>query len=277
MADTLRTISYGGGVQSTALVVLAALRDPKFEEAMGGRVEHALFSNVGDDSEHPATLEFVRDVMTPWAAERGVTVHELRRTRKDGELETLYGRITRPGHRAITIPLYGEGGVPQSRHCTADFKVAVLAKWLKANGANKDNPATVAIGISVDELERAHRGRDEPWERRCYPLLDLAMNRGDCEQFIAKAGLPVPQKSSCWFCPFHKPQTWAEMRRDQPRMFEAAVALEGMVLARQRAIGHSPLFLTRFGRPLDEAIGEAQTPLFEADGPQSCDSGYCWT
>lgn len=31
---TLRFISYGGGVQSTALVVLAALRDPRLEAAM---------------------------------------------------------------------------------------------------------------------------------------------------------------------------------------------------------------------------------------------------
>lgn len=61
---TLRTISYGGGVQSTARVVLAAL----------GEIDYriALFSNVGDDSEHPATVTYVRDVATPWAAAHGV-------------------------------------------------------------------------------------------------------------------------------------------------------------------------------------------------------------
>ena len=52
---TLKVISYGGGVQSTAMVVLA----------VQGRIDAdvALFSNVGDDSEHPATLEYVRNVM----------------------------------------------------------------------------------------------------------------------------------------------------------------------------------------------------------------------
>lgn len=38
------------------------------------------------------------------------------------------------------------------------------------------------------------------------------------------------------------------------------------------------VFLTRFGRPLDEAISEAQPTLFSSvEGPESCDSGYCWT
>lgn len=46
----LRVISYGGGVQSTALLVLAA----------SGRIDFRtfLFANVGDDSEHNATLVY---------------------------------------------------------------------------------------------------------------------------------------------------------------------------------------------------------------------------
>lgn len=268
-AMTLRVISYGGGVQSTTLVVLAAQGVIDFPVA--------LFANVGDDSEHPATLDYVRNVATPWAAERGVTIHELHRVRKDGTAETLYGRITKPGHRAITIPLYGSTGVPQSRHCTRDFKVAVLGKWLKVNGASTDDPAQVAIGISTDEIERANPNRAEQYEIINYPLIDLGLDRSRCAAIIEDAGLPVPPKSSCWFCPFHKSLTWAEMRRDEPRMFEAAVALEGMVLARQRIIGHDPLYLTRYGRPLDEAIDEAQEPLFAIEGPEGCDEGYCWT
>jgi len=77
----LRTISYGGGVQSTALLVLAAQRKIDFTVA--------LFCNVGDDSEHPATLDYVREVATPWAAEHGITVHELHRVKRDGSRETL--------------------------------------------------------------------------------------------------------------------------------------------------------------------------------------------
>jgi 3'-phosphoadenosine 5'-phosphosulfate sulfotransferase (PAPS reductase)/FAD synthetase len=264
----VRVISYGGGVQSTALLVLAAqgvIDFPTF-----------LFPNVGDDSEHPDTLTYVRDVAIPWATDRGIVIHELHATRH-GKPETLYGRITKPGHRAITIPLRGQNGKPQSRHCTADFKVTVLGQWLKANGASRDSPAIVGIGISVDELERAGNGTDEPHEQRVYPLLDLAYTRSDCQKIIDDAGLPVPPKSACWFCPFHRPATWAEMRRDDPSHFTSAVALEAMVIARQRMLGHAPLYLTRFGKPLDEAIAEAQDTLPWGEGPEGCDEGYCWT
>lgn len=44
----------------------------------------------------------------------------------------------------------------------------------------------------------------------------------------------------------------------------------------------TPTYLTRFARPLDEAIPEAQTPLFTDDtwsdpGEAGCDSGHCFT
>ena len=265
----MRIISYGGGVQSTALLVLAT------DNRLPG-VDAALFSNVGDDSEEPATLKYVREVAVPFAHAHNLPLHELHRETKDGKVETLYGRITKPGHRAITIPLRGENGAPQSRHCTRDFKISVIGKWLKRAGASKTMPAEVCIGISTDELERAGRGQDEPHERRRYPLLELGLSRADCEQIIRNAGLPVPPKSACWFCPFHSPRAWSEMRRDESRHFEAAVALEGMVLARQRVLGHPPLYLTRFGKPLDEAIQAAQQMLW-TEGPESCDEGYCWT
>lgn len=265
----MRVISYGGGVQSTALLVLAT------NSQLPG-VDAALFANVGDDSEDPRTLDYVRNVAVPFAHSHNIPLYELRRTRRTGEVETLYGRITRPGHRAITIPLRGENGAPQSRHCTRDFKIAVVGKWLKGAGASEALPAQVCIGISTDEIERAGRGKDEKYERRCYPLLELGLSRSDCRAIIEQAGLPIPPKSACWFCPFHSKNAWAEMRRDLPRQFEASVALEGMVLARQRVLGHPPLYLTRFGRPLDEAIEEAGETLW-SEGPEACDEGYCWT
>ena len=90
----MRVISYGGGVQSTALVVLAA-------QGKLGQVDAALFSNVGDDSEHPATLDYVRNIAIPWAAERGLKVLELKRTMRDGTTRTLWDEITREGSRSI--------------------------------------------------------------------------------------------------------------------------------------------------------------------------------
>lgn len=87
----LTTISYGGGVQSTAMLVLACKGE------LGYPVTDALFANVGDDSEHPGTLTFVRDTAIPWAAERGIRVHELNRVKRTGDNETLWGRLMKEG------------------------------------------------------------------------------------------------------------------------------------------------------------------------------------
>lgn len=265
----IRSISYGGGVQSTALLVLA----------ITGRIDFdvALFANVGDDSEHPASIDYVRNIATPYAQAHGFALHELHPQRR-GEPTTIYQEITRPDSGRDVIPVYGTIGAPMSRTCTADFKIKTIGRWLKANGATRTNPATVAIGISTDEIERAGRGKEEPGQTRTYPLLDLGLSRDQCTKVIRDAGLPVPPKSSCYFCPFHRPLVWAEMRRDEPHLFDQAQALEDHMNERNTRRGRPPVYLTRYGKRLTDAIPEAQASLFgDTMGAEQCDSGYCWT
>lgn len=266
----IKSISYGGGVQSSAMIVLA----------IEGKIdaEVALFANVGDDSEHPASLVYVREVMIPWAAERGFPVHELRRVMRTGEERTLWQQLMRDS-RTIDIPVRMPSGAPGNRNCTKDYKMKVIGRWLRKHGASADDPATVHIGISTDEFHRANNKRAEKYEQPTYPLLDLGLDRQDCKNIIADAGLPVPPKSSCFFCPFHMPQQWAELRRDEPELFERSVELERTLQARRTKLGRDPVFLTGLGKPLDEAIGEAQDelPLVMPGDDGSCDSGHCFT
>jgi hypothetical protein len=273
----LRVIAYGGGVQSTALCVLAT--QDRLDGIMGGPVDAALFANVGDDSEHPDSLRYVAEVMTPWAAERGLPVITLQRHRRTGEVETLWGRLTRDS-RSIGIPVrMADTGAPGTRNCTADFKIKVLSKWMKQHGASADNPATVAIGISLDEWHRINNRRVGDHEHPVYPLIDMRLDRAACQRIIAQAGLPVPGKSSCFFCPFHRPQAWAEMRRDRPDLFGKAAALEGLLNERRDKLGKDHVYLTRFGRPIADAIPAAQLGLFAdggMDNGDSCDEGYCF-
>ena len=266
----IRAISYGGGVQSTALLVLAAQR----------RIDFSLFlmSNVGDDSEHPATLEYVREVAQPYAEEHGLEMHVLnRRMVRDGSVRTLYQNLTNPEHRSVGIPARMPSGAPGSRACTQDFKVNVVARWLRERGATEENPAVVGIGISLDEIQRANGRSDVPTQRVVYPLIGvgeetgLKMRRDDCIRVIQDAGLPVPPKSSCYFCPFHSMDAWGEMKRNEPDLFEKAAALEDTINAK-RADSY-PVWLSPAMVPLREAVGD-DVPLFEGDG--ACDSGWCF-
>lgn len=268
------TISYGGGVQSTGLLVLAAR----------GLIDYrvALFANTGDDSEHPATIAYIRDVARPYADEHGLEVHELRRTRANGEpFPTLLERITDLGLRSVPIPVrMSEKGVPASRSCTADYKGETLARWRSRHGATEEHPARVAIGFSTDESERVNKRKAAAWESVEYPLLDLGLSRLDCENLIRDAGLPVPPKSACWFCPWRKLAGWRDMKRDEPDLFRRAVLVESILSTKSRLAGSGPVYMTPQGwkhdAPLDVVVGEGvQGSLFE--GPESCDDGACWT
>ncbi|MFD6432848.1 phosphoadenosine phosphosulfate reductase [Streptomyces venezuelae] len=292
-APQLRSISYGGGVQSTALLVLAVQK----------RIDFPLFvfANVGHDSERKATLRYVEEYAKPYAAEHGIELVEVQRTRRDGTTETLWGRLIRPGSRSLPIPVRMSNGAPGTRSCTADFKIKQVGKEMKRRGAtagrvctaHRANPtfsrcrgrrcvvphkATIGIGISLDEIQRANTRIVEPYEQVVYPLLDLGLRRTDCARIIREAGLPVPPKSSCFFCPFHRPETWHDMRRDEPDEFEKACQLEDLLNERRDELGKDHVYLTRFGKPLREAIpdGVDLLPIFdEADG--LCDSGWCMT
>lgn len=256
---SLRVVSYGGGVQSTALLVLAAQSAIDFPVFV--------FANVGDDSEHPATLQYVRSVAVNYAAAHGIEMHEVGPARGLSLRERFM--TTPPGGE--TIPIRGENGAPFKRGCTGEWKVGEVTKWLKAHGATPEKKAVTALGISTDEYERAKATeREVDWVE--YPLLTLpreaarlgpgwGLSRGDCETVIRRAGLPVPRKSSCYFCPFHRPQVWSEMARDEPDLFEEACRMEEHMLANRAENGKRPAYLTRFGRPLREAIHAAQDTL----------------
>ncbi|WP_432034610.1 phosphoadenosine phosphosulfate reductase [Streptomyces antibioticus] len=267
----LRSVSYGGGVQSTGLLVLAAQRVIDFPLF--------LFANVGDDSEKPATLRYIAEHAEPFAAKHGIELRTVQRVmQRTGDTRTLYEEMVRPGSRSLKIPVRMSNGAPGTRSCTADYKIHVVGRELKRRGANRRNKATIGIGISVDEMHRANNRRYEPYEDIVYPLLDLGLRRTDCERIIRGAGLPVPPKSSCWFCPLQRPEAWHDTRRTEPELFEKAVGLEELLNQRRELLGKDRVYLTRFGKPLREAIpdGHDLLPMFdEADG--ACDSGWCMT
>lgn len=265
---TLHALSYGGGTQSTAMLVLAAR----------GEIPHttALFCNVGGDSENPDTLDYVRDYAKPYAEAHGIAFHELHKIRRDGTPDTVMQREYRT-QRTIGIPMYMANGAPGNRSCTYTFKIGVVAKWTRQHGATKDNPAHVALGISIDEYQRMkpstvrHQVSD-------YPLIDRRWSRDDCRKVITDAGLPVPPKSSCFACPFQRTHQWQRLRKNHPDLFEQAVELERMENAKRAALGKDAMYLSSTLKPLDEAIVDTgQLEMFDEQDDGTCDiGGYCF-
>ncbi len=260
----------------------------------------------------------MRDVAAPYAEKHGIELVVLNKRDRDGNVVTLYGKLTKPGSQSTSIPYrsYADGP-PMSRSCTAEFKIRVVGRELHRRGARAPKPckahraeqldlaraadkkptyvdvagcsdctppnrAVIGIGISQDEAQRANTRRSEPHEQLVYPLIGLGeetglrLRRDDCSRIIREAGLPVPPKSSCWFCPHHKTGVWADMRRTDPEKFERAADLEQHLHERNMAAGKGPVFISRAGIPLRQAIDDGQVSMFEA-GDDGCDSGWCFT
>ena len=261
----LDAFSYGGGVQSTAALVLAAR----------GEIDCKLFlfSNVGDDSEHPKTVAYVRDVAKPYADKHGIELVTLQRVMRDGTTRTLMEDLMRDS-RSINIPVRMANGAPGNRNCTGTFKIDVVAKELKRRGFTKDNPATVGLGISTDEVQRARTDSGVPHQILSYPLIWLDYNRNTCMTLIASEGIPIPHRSACFFCPFHKPTEWKSLQRDEPDLFAKSVELERVLNVRRDMLGKDHVYLTGFGMPLDVAMGESLQDSLEGF-ENACEEGYC--
>lgn len=256
----MRVFSYGGGVQSTAALVLAAQ----------GKIDFPvfLFANVGDDSEHPATLRYVREVALPYAEAQGIALHEVRHASG----ETLLAWALR-SERSVYLPLRTANGFPGNRSCTTRFKIQVIARWLKQHGATDTTPAVSGIGISLDEFQRARSSSGRAEQTIEYPLLVLRLDRVACKAIISDAGLPIPPKSACWFCPFHRLSDWQRLNIEEPELFIRAVEVERILSERSVRLGRPPVFLTGKGRPLDHVIGNQA--VFDFDTDDNCESGYC--
>lgn len=266
----LRVVSYGGGVQSTALLALAAQ----------GKIPHRtfLFANTGDDSEHPDTLRYVREVAMPFAENHGIELVELHKVDRHGKRITLYEDMVKPHRNGLSVPVYlWPSGAPAVRGCTKHWKINVVGEELKRRGANAQYPAHVALGISVDEIQRAKQGTDDrsPWQTRDYPLLDLGMHRNpDCRDAITAAGLPIPPKSACYFCPYTSVAGWRDLRENHQSEWDRTVKVETDLNVRRKATGRNPIFFSKHLVPLPEAVDDQ----LQLDGlGDDCDSGFCFT
>jgi len=145
----------------------------------------------------------------------------------------LYQNYYEQSHRVITLndPVQGHASlydyclayktVPHRafRWCTDKFKQQRLKHYYRGE------EATVYLGIAYDEKHRAQLEKKGKIVYK-YPLVENGITRKQCIKIIEEAGLLVPPKSGCWFCPFQSKQSWLKLLRDHPDQYELAVQLE---------------------------------------------------
>lgn len=180
---------------------------------------------------------------------------------------------------ALTAPFYtvNDGREGQlRRQCTREYKIEPLNKWIRgylglAKGErSKEILATRWIGISTDEAHRAKLS-ESSWAVNRHPLLELDISREGCLRWMESHGFPRPEKSACYFCPYHDDAMWRDMKLNQPEEFARAVTFdEGIRHGTVRGV-LAPVFLHRSCKPLAEvdlrnAEDAGQARLFDEQG-----------
>lgn len=264
----LRVFSFGGGVQSVACLVLAAQ----------GKIDYKtfVFCDVGEDTENPETHKYIEQYVLPFAKKHEIEFHKVMKQYK-GKKITLWQKLMIES-RSIDIPVRMSNGAPGRRNCTVEFKIKPIASFIKSLGATKINRGIVGIGISTDEAHRAKPNRI-PHLVSEFPLIDMGLSRLDCKKIISDAGLPVPPKSACFFCPFQRKQSWENLYSQQRDLFDRSVALEQTLNARRKKLGKDSVWLTGYNIPLSEVVTgfhELQLSIWGAEehscGPFLCGS-----
>ena len=232
----MRVLSFGAGQQSVALAVLMV-------QGVIPKADALVFANVGENSEHPATLAYLRDVFIPYAIANDLNFVETRRMSK-GKPVDLHDYTLSEQQRSIPVPLYNETGSPGNRTCTLEWKVKVVDRWIKAQRVSE---CEIIIGFSAEEGARVAK-KPKGWHDRqgnykfgfnkrfSFPLYEMGMNRNKAQQIILDAELPLPPSSACWHCPFLSRAKWLEMRNHTPELFERAVEFERAVNEKRKRI-----------------------------------------
>jgi len=185
-------LSFGAGVNSTAIIALALLKKIPMPD-------YIVFSDTG--AEWPYTYKYM-----DYLENQGIKITYL-----EG------------GNKGMTLIEYCQikNFIPSrmNRWCTDYWKITPIGKFAKGF----DEEFKMMIGIDAGEAHRAIRSR---CKGRIFPLIEMGIDRNECKRIIKKAGLGVPQKSDCFICPYQKKRQWIDLKKYHPELWKVAVELE---------------------------------------------------
>ena len=248
--EPLQVLSYGGGVQSTAMIFL-------IKEGKLPKPDIVIHSDTG--SEMPYTEEMVLSI-SKIVEEMGIPF----------EIVTSYhGRLHEYYFSKKSVPVVGV------RSCTTNFKILPQRRKIREI-VGKGNGKLLAecwLGITTDEATRKIDS-ELKWIANKFPLLDLDISREDCIEINKKYGFKV-KKSGCFLCPYGGKKWFIRLFQDYPELFEICEKMEKEYQSsRQIELGLVPTILDIRSLKMNSifSFGSEIITLDES----SCDSGGCF-
>jgi hypothetical protein len=100
-------------------------------------------------------------------------------------------------------------------------------KIVKAIGYDASGRDQKRFCESFDEMAKnREKGKQDNRFLYWYPLVEAGIDRETCKAIIQDAGLPVPIKSACNFCPARKKDEIMELVQIHPQLAREAVVME---------------------------------------------------
>ena len=252
--ETLYVISYGGGVNSTAMAINIL--------ESGAPVDAIIFSDTG--AEMPETLEYIKIF----------NEHIKKYFRK--EILTVYpkrGTIIEIAESQNIIPRPASA----RRWCTAEVKIKpVRQRCRKIMRAEKKRKLVLYVGIDAQESHRV-KPPEVAYIKHSYPLIDSDFSRRMCVELIEKYNLPIPVKSGCYFCEFQPKSKWRELYFKHPELYARAAKMEANAFNRKTK--EPEYFNYLHGKPISLiklAESYKTQMVLELDQPENmglCDGG----
>lgn len=247
-------ISYGGGVNSTAMILLL------FSQ---GKHYPIVYAETG--IEKPQTDEYIPYFENYLKKKYGEKIEKIsprthihlygERIRKNNIID-----VTDYCEKIYTVPKF------PSRWCTSYFKRDPIMRWGK-----EKNIFIHAIGYAADESHRAKYPTGK--YSHSYPLIEEDITRQGCVDIIESAGLYVPEKSGCYICPFQRDIEWRKLYKNHAETWTEAKLIESKV---SKAIGRK-VTIHNSGYSLQEYEDgwKTENPLFPDFNEQNYSDKQC--
>ena len=214
MHDQPIVVAYGMGVDSTAMLIGLHQR--------GIRPDLILFADTG--GEKPDTYLYA-PIIRQWLRDVDFPQFEVVRYKPPiAPYDSLYGEC----YKNRTLPSLAF----RMKSCSIKWKQVPqdrrVQNWEPAQvWWDAGNRVQKLIGFDATETRRRYGDRgNDPLYQHWYPLMDWEMDREACKRLIADAGLPVPVKSACFFCPASKRHEVVQLSYQTPSLHRAALVLE---------------------------------------------------
>ena len=209
LVKIMKIVSFGGGVQSTAMAILAAQ----------GKIEVDAFVFCDTGFEQSIVFDFLNAYTIPMLKDAGIPFY----IAKAEQYSYQFADMELPPF--FTLIDGKEGRSPA--FCSSLWKKRVFERFCKSQFNVKKYD--VLMGFSTDEIHRAARMKSNKKSNYVFPLLDLQMRRGDCIALVQREFNVEPPRSSCWMCPNHTQHEWDEVMKSNDR--EKVIAFDREVLA----------------------------------------------